>query len=110
MLLKSADVKYDPVFSVWTDGRYNAGTFGTSMLQNIFGGETRFSYPKSLYTVVDCIKYSTQEKPNALVVDFFAGSGTTIHAINLLNAEDGGKRRCIIVTNNEVSEDEAKSL
>ena len=109
-VVKKRDVKYDPVFSVWTDGRYNAGTFGTSMLQNIFGGETRFSYPKSLYTVVDCIKYSTQEKPNALVVDFFAGSGTTIHAINLLNAEDGGKRRCILVTNNEVSEDEAKSL
>lgn len=72
-VVKKRDVKYDPVFSVWTDGRYNAGTFGTSMLQDIFSGETRFSYPKSLYTVVDCIKYSTQEKPDALVIDFFAG-------------------------------------
>lgn len=49
-------------------------------------------------------------KPNALVIDFFAGSGTTLHAINLLNAEDGGKRRCIMVTNNEVSADESEEL
>ena len=49
-------------------------------------------------------------KPNALVLDFFAGSGTTLHAVNLLNAEDGGHRRCILVTNNEVSEAEAKLL
>ena len=48
--------------------------------------------------------------PNALIVDFFAGSGTTLHAVNLLNAEDGGNRRCILVTNNEVSDDEAKAL
>ena len=48
--------------------------------------------------------------PNALILDFFAGSGTTLHAVNLLNAEDGGNRRCIMVTNNEVSNDEAKKL
>ena len=45
-----------------------------------------------------------------LILDFFAGSGTTMHAVNLLNAEDGGHRRCIMVTNNEVSADEAKML
>lgn len=109
-VVKRRDVKYDPVFSVWTDSRYNAGTFGTSMIQDLFGGETRFSYPKSLYTVLDCIKFSIQNKPDALIVDFFAGSGTTLHAVNLLNAEDGGRRRCIMVTNNEVSDAEAKSL
>ena len=49
-------------------------------------------------------------KPDALIVDFFAGSGTTLHAVNLLNAEDGGNRRCILVTNNEVSYDEEKAL
>ncbi len=67
---------------------------------------------------VDCIyidpPYNTgafvADKPNALIVDFFAGSGTTLHAVNLLNAEDGGHRRCILVTNNEVSADEAKNL
>ena len=52
----------------------------------------------------------TASKPNALIVDFFAGSGTTLHAVNLLNAEDDGHRRCILVTNNEVSAEEAKTL
>lgn len=109
-VVKRRDVKYDAVFSLWTDGKYNAGTNGTNLIQEIFGGETRFAYPKSLYAVSDCIKFSTHNKPDALIVDFFAGSGTTLHAVNLLNAEDGGKRRCILVTNNEVSEAEAKRM
>lgn len=54
--------------------------------------------------------FFVSEKPNALIVDFFAGSGTTMHAVNLLNAEDNGKRRCILVTNNEVTAEEAKML
>ena len=49
-------------------------------------------------------------KPDALIVDFFAGSGTTLHAINLLNAEDGGHRRCIMVTNNEIGETKENEL
>lgn len=74
-VVKRRDVKYDPVFSVWADGRYNAGTFGTNITYEIFGKSNRFSYPKSLYTVADCVKFSTQDKENALIVDFFAGSG-----------------------------------
>lgn len=69
-----------------------------------------FSYPKSLYAVHDALWHVVSGKPNALIVDFFAGSGTTLHAVNLLNAEDGGQRRCILVTNNEVSEAETKKL
>lgn len=69
----------------------------------------RFTFPKSLYLTRDCLKAVLQNN-NALIVDFFAGSGTTMHAVNLLNAEDGGHRRCIMVTNNEVSEAEAKDL
>ena len=65
---------------------------------------------KSLYAVCDCIRFFTANKPNAIIVDFFAGSGTTLHAVNLLNAEDSGNRRCILITNNEVSEAEAKTL
>jgi adenine-specific DNA-methyltransferase len=56
------------------------------------------------------LRFFVANKPNALIVDFFAGSGTTLHAVNLLNAEDGGKRQCVMVTNNEVSDAEAKSL
>lgn len=70
----------------------------------------RFSFPKSLYAVHDAIRFFVANKPNALILDFFAGSGTTLHAVNLLNAEDGGKRRCILVTNNEVSGEEAAAF
>jgi hypothetical protein len=77
--------------------------------KNILPGR-KFTYPKSLYAVHDTIRFITKEKKEALIVDFFAGSGTTLHAINLLNSEDGGHRRCIMVTNNEVSVDEAKVL
>ena len=93
----------------WAFETHDARDYGTKVLKNILG-ETRFDFPKSLYAVEDCIKLFCLSKPNALIVDFFAGSGTTLHAVNLLNAEDGGHRRCIMVTNNEVSADEAKSL
>ena len=58
---------------------------------------------------IPCVS-SWLTNPAPLSSDFFAGSGTTLHAVNLLNAEDGGHRRCILVTNNEVSADEAKAL
>ena len=51
-----------------------------------------------------------RDKPDAVVLDFFAGSGTTAHAVMRLNRQDGGRRQAIVVTNNEVSADEAKSL
>ena len=88
---------------------YDARIHGSGIIDKIIGQE-RFSYPKSLYAVRDCLNFVIANKQNALVVDFFAGSGTTLHAVNLLNAKDGGHRRCIMVTNNEVSVDEAKSL
>ena len=95
--------------TVWSETSYDAKTYGTVLLKNIVG-DARFSFPKSLYSVHDSLKYFVDEKPNALILDFFAGSGTTLQAVNLLNAEDGGHRRCIMVTNNEVSADEAKTL
>ena len=95
--------------TVWQNKWHDAGQYGTSMLHQIIGNG-RFNFPKSVYAVLDSIRYVTANKPNALLVDFFAGSGTTLHAVNLLNAEDGGHRRCIMVTNNEVSADEAKNL
>ncbi|MDI6605079.1 MAG: site-specific DNA-methyltransferase [Thermoanaerobacteraceae bacterium] len=94
--------------TVWTDPLYNAEEYGTKMINAML--DTSFSYPKSLYAVHDALWHVVSGKPNALIVDFFAGSGTTLHAVNLLNAEDGGQRRCILVTNNEVSEAETKKL
>ena len=93
----------------WRIGSHDASTGGTNLLKSMFGN-SRFTFPKSLYSVHDTIRFFVANKPNALIVDFFAGSGTTLHAVNLLNAKDQGKRRCIMVTNNEVSGDEAKDL
>lgn len=94
--------------SQWRIPAHNARTGGTEILKKVFGD--RFTFPKSVYAEHDTIRFFVRKKPNALVVDFFAGSGTTLHAVNLLNAEDGGNRRCILVTNNEVSEAEAKEM
>lgn len=103
------DKKKAPV-SVWMKQSHNAETEGTNLIKDIFAKEKRFPYPKSLYAVRDCLRYYVGDKPDALIVDFFAGSGTTLHAVNLLNVEDGGHRRCICVTNNEVSDSEEKKF
>ena len=92
----------------WWITSHDATQKGTKMLYDIIG--RRFTFPKSVYATHDAVQFFVANKPNALIVDFFAGSGTTMHAVNLLNAEDGGHRRCIMVTNNEVSADEAKML
>lgn len=95
--------------TMWVRDSHDASIYGSTLLRGIIPGK-KFSFPKSLYAVHDVIRFFVANKPNALIVDFFAGSGTTLHAVNLLNAEDGGHRRCIMVTNNEVSDAEAKTL
>ena len=93
----------------WKIASHNASENGSSFINKILN-EDRFTYPKSIYAEHDAIRFFVANKPDALIVDFFAGSGTTMHAVNLLNAEDGGNRRCIMVTNNEVSDSEEKDL
>ena len=83
------------LFSNWTDSRYNAGTFGANLLGDIIGGRNPFSYPKSVHTVGDAI-FSANIEDDAYCIDFFAGSGTTGHAVVNLNREDGGKRKFIM--------------
>ena len=95
--------------SVWITPAHDAGINGSMLIKSILS-QKRFDFPKSLYSVADSLRFFVGDKPNALVIDFFAGSGTTLHAVNLLNAEDGGNRRCIMVTNNEVSDEESKAL
>lgn len=95
--------------TIWNMVSHSASEYGSTFIKNLLK-DRKFAYPKSLYAVHDTIRFITKDKPNALIIDFFAGSGTTLHAVNLLNAEDGGNRRCILVTNNEVSADEAKEL
>jgi len=106
------DDSYIPMFipgTQWRIKSHNAEQGGTNLLKKVLG-EKRFTFPKSLYAVEDALRFFVSNKPNALVLDFFAGSGTTLHAVNLLNSEDNGNRQCIMVTNNEVSEAEAKTL
>jgi adenine-specific DNA-methyltransferase len=93
----------------WNFDSHDARDYGTKILKNVIG-ELRFDFPKSLYAVHDCLAYFLATKQDAIIVDFFAGSGTTLHAVNLLNTEDNGQRRCILVTNNEVSYSEGKQL
>lgn len=95
--------------TIWNMVSHSASEHGSTFIKNILNNR-KFVYPKSLYAVHDTIRFVTKEKPNALILDFFAGSGTTLHAVNLLNAEDGGHRRCILVTNNEVSDAEAREM
>ncbi len=99
--------KYIPSNQWWITA-HDATEFGSKLLQKIIG--KRFTFPKSLYAEEDTIRFFVANKPNALILDFFAGSGTTLHAVNLLNAEDGGHRRCIMVTNNEIGDAKEKEL
>lgn len=82
----------------WVDQSYNATANGTNLLKNILG-ENIFNFPKSINTVSDFIKITSKEK--SIVLDFFAGSGTTGHAVLELNKQDGGNRKFILCTNNE---------
>jgi adenine-specific DNA-methyltransferase len=95
--------------TVWVRESHNAQTSGTLIVSKLLSGRN-FPFPKSLYAVEDAVRFFVKDKPNAVVLDFFAGSGTTAHAVARLNRQDGGSRQSISVTNNEVSADEAKAL
>ena len=95
--------------SVWNQVAHDAGSHGTSLLQRLIPGR-KFPFPKSLYAVEDALRFFIHNKLDALILDFFGGSGTTTHAVFRLNRQDGRRRRSILVTNNEVSADEAHLL
>ena len=80
--------------TTWTHKKYNATQHGTRLLERILRKKS-FSYPKSLYTVVDIVKITTD--PGDIVLDFFAGSGTTGHAALELNKQNGDNRQFILV-------------
>lgn len=104
--------EYTPVFipgTQWRIGSHNAEQGGTN-LQKLMMPDRKFPFPKSLYAVEDALRFFLSDKPNATAIDFFAGSGTTAHAVMRLNRQDDGSRQCISVTNNEVAADEQKAL
>lgn len=86
--------------TVWVDKKYDANEYGAKLLREIVPSSD-FDYPKSLHTVYDCLFAVVGERPHANVLDFFAGSGTTGHAVMEMNKIDGGNRKFILCTNNE---------
>lgn len=104
-----SDEDFPPPKRVWNLPSHNAETGGTNILSSLLPGR-RFPFPKSLYAVEDILRFFILNNPQAIVLDFFSGSGTTAHAVMRLNKQDNGNRQCISVTNNEVSADEQKSL
>lgn len=82
--------------SVWIDSKYDASAHGTKLLKGMFGGEKLFSFPKSLYAVQDVVDLFTEKGGDDIVLDFFAGSATTAHAVLNLNEKDGGARQFIL--------------
>lgn len=93
----------------WRIASHDSTQYGTRLLADFLPGR-RFPFPKSLYAVEDALRFFVARKPEATIVDFFSGSGTTAHAVMRLNKQDDGRRVSISVTNNEVSADEQRSL
>ena len=93
----------------WDIGSHSAEHYGTNLLKVMLPNR-RFPFPKSLYAVEDALRFFLKGKPVAVVLDFFSGSGTTAHAVMRLNRQDGGRRQCISITNNEVAADEQAAL
>lgn len=82
--------------SVWQNPRYDSSEYGTKLLDDLIEG-AGFTYPKSLWAVYDSIMAGVKDDPNAIIMDFFAGSATTAHAVLELNSKDGGNRSFIMV-------------
>lgn len=95
--------------TAWRIGAHDASRHGSNLLKLLLK-DRKFPFPKSLYAVEDCLRFFVTNKPDAIVLDFFSGSGTTAHAVMRLNKQDGGQRQSICITNNEVGADEQRSL
>ena len=80
--------------TVWEDKRYDANIYGTQIVKSLVPG-CNFDFPKSLWNVYDCLRAVVENDKNAIVLDFFGGSGTTAHAVLELN-KDGGNRKFVI--------------
>jgi len=88
-------VEERPIKTVWDDPRYIAGDYGTKWLTDL-GLKVRDDlYPKSVHVVEDSVRAVSDL--NSMILDYFAGSGTTGHAVINLNREDGGRRKVMLV-------------
>lgn len=92
-----------PVESIWFGDDVGTTREGNKEIKAVFDGQAGFDTPKPVRLIERVLQ--TCCGPNDLVLDFFAGSGTTAHAVHKLNAEDGGKRRVILVSSTEATQD-----
>lgn len=90
--------------SLWPDKRYSANSYGSALLNHILPNNP-FTYPKSIYNVTDCISIGCSDEKDAYILDYFAGSGTTAHAVINLNRNDKGLRKYILVEMGDHFED-----
>ncbi len=113
LLLAENDSPEEGVLAIpstqWSIPSHDATQYGSRLLIKVIP-QRRFPFPKSLYAVEDVLRFFTHPNKSAIVLDFFAGSGTTAHAIMRLNRQDSGLRQCISVTNNEVAAEEQSEL
>lgn len=86
--------------TVWQNPKYDGNEYGTRLIKRIVPG-CDFDFPKSLWNTYDALKTVIVNNKSAVVLDYFAGSGTTGHAVLQLNKEDNGHRQFILCTNNE---------
>lgn len=93
----------------WDYESHSAQEHGKSIIKALIPGHA-FDFPKSLYAVEDALRFFVSSKKEAVILDFFSGSGTTAHAVMRLNRQDGGNRQSISITNNEVAANEQKTL
>jgi adenine-specific DNA-methyltransferase len=93
----------------WAIPSHDATQYGSRLLIKTIP-QHRFPFPKSLYAVEDVLRFFVARRKNATILDYFSGSGTTAHAVMRLNRQDGGRRQCISVTNNEVAAEEHATL
>lgn len=109
VLVRYKESKGVPLKTSWHFPLHNTSASGTKLLKSFVPG-CKFPSPKSLYAVEDCLLLFLKNRPNSIVLDFFAGSGTTCHAVMKLNRRFGGQRQSISITNNEVGNDDEKRL
>lgn len=101
--------KYGSYKTVWLNKKFDANEYGSQLISSMVP-KNDFDFPKSLYNVYECLLTVTKNNPNAIILDFFAGSGTTAHAVSLLNKEDNGNRKFILATNNAIGDKKEKKF
>lgn len=82
--------------TVWINKKYNANIYGSKILNNLLP-DNEFTFPKSVYNVKDCLWASNHSQENGIILDYFAGSGTTAHSLMKLNKESGSQRKYLLI-------------